>query len=286
MTDILRSFMLVSTKPTLTISKWKVHSQWLFFLLKFCLFFVLATCKNENRQFCKLVAAQQLYLLLLFRSLLRGEELYTQMVFFVQTILADRYIHRRELRLVSIESLPSVEYGIKKIFLILVFYRELSRFKLLRKKSEFSWFYSHFPEFLTKISLNLLKFVEVFKQVLLILFLKTKNIVVYFYLIFFVKNLSKYFKNQIFHQKHHEISFFSPLWLNLQETHRNTTNTIIIVDSKLGYFHFNFRCERSVIKTLPFFAKFTRWLSKRRIYFWFLTKKISISTKFEKIKCF
>ena len=26
-----------------------------------------------------------------------GDELYTQMVFFAQTILADRYIHRREM---------------------------------------------------------------------------------------------------------------------------------------------------------------------------------------------
>ena len=53
----------------------------------------------------------------MFRPLLRGEELYTQMgFFFVQTILADRYIHRRELRLVSLESLSSVEYGIKKVF--------------------------------------------------------------------------------------------------------------------------------------------------------------------------
>ena len=44
------------------------------------------------------------------------EELYTQIGFFVQTIFADRYIHRRELRLVSLESSSSVEYGIKKIF--------------------------------------------------------------------------------------------------------------------------------------------------------------------------
>ena len=40
-----------------------------------------------------------------------GEELYTQMGFFVQSILADRYIHRRELRLASLESLSSVEHG-------------------------------------------------------------------------------------------------------------------------------------------------------------------------------
>ena len=52
--------------------------------------------------------------------------------FFVQTILADRYIHGRELRLVSLESLSSVEYG-KNMFFNFNFYRELSRFKLLRK---------------------------------------------------------------------------------------------------------------------------------------------------------
>ena len=34
------------------------------------------------------------------------------MGFFVQSILAGRYIHRRELRLVSLESFSSVEYGI------------------------------------------------------------------------------------------------------------------------------------------------------------------------------
>ena len=48
------------------------------------------------------------------------EELYTQMGFFVQSILADRYIHRREFKLVSLESLSSVEHGIKKIFLMFV----------------------------------------------------------------------------------------------------------------------------------------------------------------------
>ena len=38
------------------------------------------------------------------------------MGFFIQSILADRYIHRRELRLVSLESLSSVEHGKKTIF--------------------------------------------------------------------------------------------------------------------------------------------------------------------------
>ena len=46
-----------------------------------------------------------------------GEELYTQMGFFVQTILADRYIHRTELKLASLESSSSVEYGTKRFFL-------------------------------------------------------------------------------------------------------------------------------------------------------------------------
>ena len=62
-----------------------------------------------------------------------GGTIYSNGFFFVQSILADRYIHRRELRLVSLESLSSVEYGIKKIFLIFVFDREISRFKLSRK---------------------------------------------------------------------------------------------------------------------------------------------------------
>ena len=53
--------------------------------------------------------------------------------FFVPSIWADRYIHRRELRLVSLESLSSVKYGIKKIFWIFVFDREISGFKLSRK---------------------------------------------------------------------------------------------------------------------------------------------------------
>ena len=62
-----------------------------------------------------------------------GEELYTQMGFFVQTNFADRYIHRREMKQASIESSSSIEYGIKKVFLFPFLYRELSRFKLLRK---------------------------------------------------------------------------------------------------------------------------------------------------------
>ena len=61
------------------------------------------------------------FVMFLFRPLLRGEEQIFKWVFFVQSILADRCIHRGELRLVSLESLYNVEYGIKKMFLIFVF---------------------------------------------------------------------------------------------------------------------------------------------------------------------
>ena len=52
--------------------------------------------------------------------------------FFVQSILADRYIHNRELRIVSLKTASSIEYGIKRIFFIFVLYRESLRFKVLR----------------------------------------------------------------------------------------------------------------------------------------------------------
>ena len=60
---------------------------------------------------------------------LEGEGTIYSNGFFVQTILADRCIHCRELRPVSLESFSSVEYGIKNIFSISGFYRVLSRFK-------------------------------------------------------------------------------------------------------------------------------------------------------------
>ena len=88
-------------------------------------------------------------------TLLRVEELYTQMGFFVPWIFAARYIHRTELRLVSLESSSGVEYGIKKIFLIFVFYRELSRFKLLRKEE---WIHVVFIHIFRNFCLNFRRF--------------------------------------------------------------------------------------------------------------------------------
>ena len=59
-----------------------------------------------------------------------------------------------------------------------------------------------------------------------ILRLKTKYIVGYFYWIFLWRIPAKNFtKFRLFHQKLHEISFFSPLWLNLQEVHNQTPLT-------------------------------------------------------------
>ena len=54
----------------------------------------------------------------MFRHHLWGEELYTEIGFFVQTILDDRYIHRREMsEVVSLKSSSIVEFEIEKIFL-------------------------------------------------------------------------------------------------------------------------------------------------------------------------
>ena len=52
----------------------------------------------------------------LFRPSWGGRNYILKWFFFVPWNFADRYIHRRELRLVSLESSSSVEYGIKKIF--------------------------------------------------------------------------------------------------------------------------------------------------------------------------
>ena len=45
--------------------------------------------------------------------------------------MADRYIHRREMLVVSLKNLSSVEFEIKKMFLSFVIFGELPRFKVL-----------------------------------------------------------------------------------------------------------------------------------------------------------
>ena len=59
------------------------------------------------------------------------EELYTQMGFFVQSILAARYIHRREMWVVSLKNSSSLEFEIDKIFVNFAFFEELPRIEIL-----------------------------------------------------------------------------------------------------------------------------------------------------------
>ena len=60
--------------------------------------------------------------------------------FFVQTILADRYIRRREMWVASLKSWSSVEFKIKKMFLIFVFFEELSSIEVLCEQGIFVHF--------------------------------------------------------------------------------------------------------------------------------------------------
>ena len=55
-------------------------------------------------------------------------------MFFVQSVLADRYIHRTELRLVSLESSSSVEYSDYRPFLI-PFHRRIVKRKHMGYRS-------------------------------------------------------------------------------------------------------------------------------------------------------
>ena len=102
----------------------------------------------------------------LFRPLLRGARNYTlNWVFFVQSILADRHIHRRELRLVSLESLSSVEYGIKKIIFGFSILTRRYRGLNFRENRVNSVDIIHlFSEFLTKVSQILIKFNKIFRE--------------------------------------------------------------------------------------------------------------------------
>ena len=96
----------------------------------------------------------------------------------IKTILAERYFKRRALRLVSLESSPSVEYGLKKIFFNFVFFTGSYRgINFWEKYSEFHYFYSHFQEFSPKISSILLKLDKIFKNSVVDFILKGQNIV-------------------------------------------------------------------------------------------------------------
>ena len=119
------------------------------------------------------------------------------MGFFVQTIVVDRYIHRRELRLVSLESLSSVVYGNKKIFFYFRFLQGLIGVLTFEKIERIPLI------FFTFSGIFELNFANFAKNLLFICYLFTKNIVGCFFLNFFCQKVwlkfSKFIK--LFHQK-------------------------------------------------------------------------------------
>ena len=74
-------------------------------------------CKEETlyAKFCSVVKKKTSEIFVP-TTLEGGGTIYSNGFFFVQTILADRFNNRRELRLVSLESPSSIEYGNKKYF--------------------------------------------------------------------------------------------------------------------------------------------------------------------------
>ena len=57
---------------------------------------------------------------LLFRPPLVRKKNYPQLVFFIQSIFADRYIHCRELRVVSSESFSGIEFEYRTFLILLI----------------------------------------------------------------------------------------------------------------------------------------------------------------------
>ena len=113
--------------------------------------------------------------------------------FFLQIILTDRYIHRTYLRVVSLKSPSSVEYGNKKTFSNFVFYRELSRFAVLWKLHGHPLFFSHFPEFRPKILSILFKIVKIVNNSTVnFMFGDRKSVVDNFQIIFLAKTAGCY----------------------------------------------------------------------------------------------
>ena len=80
------------------------------------------------------------FVVLLFRPHLWGELYILKWVFFVQTFLAGRYIHRREVLVVSLNSSSSVEFEIKKIFWYLLFSGSYRGLKFCVNTWYLAWF--------------------------------------------------------------------------------------------------------------------------------------------------
>ena len=147
-----------------------------------------------------------------------GGTIYSTGFIFVQSILADRYIHHRELRLVSLKSFSSVEYGIKKIFWFSFLTGRYRGLNFRENRVNSVDFIHLFSEFFIKIWRILMKFNKTFHENVVDFPFKDKIHCRLFSLNFFLSQiLAKNFtKFRLFHQKQHEINFFSPLWLKLQ----------------------------------------------------------------------
>ena len=114
--------------------------------------------------------------LLIVPTLLRGEELYTQMVFFCSDNF-DRSIYS-SYRVVSGIFKQPVQRRIwnKKIFCI-SFYRASYRgLNFCEYQNNLPYFYSHFPEFSPKISSILLNYIKIFNNSTLDFIQKDKNV--------------------------------------------------------------------------------------------------------------
>ena len=66
--------------------------------------------------------------------------------FFVESIFADRYLHRTDFCRISLESLSSVKFQINEFFEFL-FFRGLHRFKVLRTLASLRCFFDIFSKF-------------------------------------------------------------------------------------------------------------------------------------------
>ena len=86
-----------------------------------------------------------------------GRNYILKWVFFVPWILADRYIHCREVWVVSLKSSFSVNFEIKKIFFIFVFFEELSRIEILCEHRIFGMILFTFSVTFLKIIIFLLQ---------------------------------------------------------------------------------------------------------------------------------
>ena len=125
----------------------------------------------------------------------------------------------------------SVEYGIKKIFLNFVIYRELSRFEIL-------WVIDGSPVFLFTFSGISPKISSIFnKNFIKIVYNSTVDLIFsnkkvffdYFDIIFLAQILVKCLKIQPFSTKLARSKLFSPLWLILPKVHiPKTTNTAFV----------------------------------------------------------